>query len=131
MFFGRLIQAGCVSGTHGIPTAMERVLGRVLTGQTDNAAQSTSLATRLVHCNLDNLLQKFWALGKVPSRKILTSEEEDCEEFFEASHFRDECGRYVMQSPFKEGKPDLGSSRDGATQRLKQMETRSTDRLNA
>jgi hypothetical protein len=53
-------------------------------------------------------LQKFWALEKVPSLKILTSEEKDCEEFFEAAHFRDECGRYVMQSPFKEGTPDLG-----------------------
>jgi hypothetical protein len=72
---------------------------------------------------LDNLLQRFWNLEEVPRRKLTTSEEKDCEEIFEATHYRDESGRYVVQLPFKEATPDFGSSRKKAVQRLKQMET--------
>jgi thymidylate synthase len=84
---------------------------------------STSVTIHLVQCDLDNLLQRFWNLKEVPSRKLMTSEEKDCEKYFEATHYRDESGRYVVQLSFKEATPDLGSSRKKAVQRLKQMET--------
>jgi hypothetical protein len=54
--FGKLMQSGHVIGAHGTPTAMETVLGWVLTGQTDDTMHSTSLVTHLVQCNLSNLL---------------------------------------------------------------------------
>jgi hypothetical protein len=78
--FEGLMQTGRVIITHGNPTAMETVLGWVVTRQTDNTAQSASVATHLllVQCNLGNILQKCWALEELPSLKLLMSEEIDC-----------------------------------------------------
>jgi hypothetical protein len=73
--FGKLMQPGRVIRTYNSPTAMKTVLGWVLTGQTDNTVHSTSLATHLVQCNMDVLLQRFWTFEEVSSmlfREMIT-----------------------------------------------------------
>jgi hypothetical protein len=107
--FGKLMRLMRVTWTHGSPTAMDTVFGRVPKGRTDGITHSTSVTTHLDQCSLNNLLQRFWALEEVPTQKLLTSEEKDWKEIFEATHYRDESGRHVVQLPFKEATPRLGA----------------------
>jgi len=70
-------------------------------------------------------LQKFWELEELPVKRILSPEESYCEELFEATHERDDSGRYTVRLPAKEEMlPDLAESRNGAMRMFLNMEQR-------
>jgi hypothetical protein len=70
--FEKLMQLACIIGERGTPRAMQMVLRWIPTGQTDDTMHSTSLATLLVQCILDDVLQRSGTVEDVPGRKLLT-----------------------------------------------------------
>jgi len=61
----------------------------------------------------------------LPLKRILSPEESYCEELFEATHERDDSGRYTVRLPAKEDMlSDLAKSRNGAMRMFLNMEQR-------
>lgn len=81
---------------------------------------------KIADANLDQQLRRFWELESTGSSTPhpLTREERQCEDHFQATTTQQDDGRFVVTLPFRTTPPDLGSSRDMAIQRLKQMERR-------
>jgi hypothetical protein len=74
--------------------------------------------------DMDNRLQKFWTLWKVPDRELLTSEEKDYENFLRVHIIGTRLAGTWCSLPLLEATPELGCSRKNAVQRLKKhMET--------
>ena len=73
--------------------------------------------------NLDQLLQRFWEIEKLPN-KIWTAEEMLCEEHFKKHTTRDDTGRYIVRLPRREGQGRLGESYEQANRRFHQLERR-------
>nr|XP_042913527.1 uncharacterized protein LOC122273550 [Parasteatoda tepidariorum] len=67
--------------------------------------------------NIEDSLQRFWEIESVSS-DMLTGEEEYCENHFLKTHYRNECGRYVVQMPLKKDPQCLGDSKKLALKRL-------------
>lgn len=70
------------------------------------------------------MVQKFWSLDSVPTINPLSKAEQECEDHFKRTYFRDNTGRFVVKLPFKESTSRLGDSRDLAIRRLKGLEYR-------
>ncbi|CAG9102629.1 unnamed protein product [Plutella xylostella] len=66
-----------------------------------------------VHVKEDEMLKLFWELENEPNKieKRLSREEENCEEFYNATTVRDEEGRYVVKLPFKGENPECQNGR--------------------
>ncbi|KOB66599.1 Uncharacterized protein OBRU01_15994, partial [Operophtera brumata] len=60
----------------------------------------------------------------VPEKKILTSDEERCEEIYTHTTVRDESGRSVVNLPFRTSNPECkhGRTRDLAVRRFQHLE---------
>jgi len=105
--------------------AKETIFGWVIFGQAD-LSQRCQKSVQILHSinDLNKSLGKFWELEEVPNMSHLTKEEIMCERHFQETHVRDSSGRYVVKLPFKENVKQLGSSREIAVSRLKQIERR-------
>ncbi|XP_029673634.1 uncharacterized protein LOC115241841, partial [Formica exsecta] len=62
--------------------------------------------------SLEEELRRFWKIEELPRQSILTPQEQQCEEHFCSTHYRDSDGRYIVRLPFKTSPPiDIGNSR--------------------
>ncbi|XP_028157279.1 uncharacterized protein LOC114350612 [Ostrinia furnacalis] len=88
------------------------------------APQSSDVSVQVCHSSVndDFDLQRFWELETISEQKSLTPDELLCQSFFENTHTRNECGRYVVALPFKPDAPPLGESRDIAISRFRKLE---------
>lgn len=62
-------------------------------------------------------LQSFWEIENVGPGNVLDLDDQLCEEYFLATYYRDESGRFVVRLPFKSGFRNyirLGNSRNVA-----------------
>lgn len=74
---------------------------------------------------LDRLIQRFWEIEDIPSKHLLTRDEQLAEDIFMATHTRDPTsGRYTVTIPFRKHTPALGESRQAALKRLYSLESR-------
>lgn len=73
---------------------------------------------------LATLLRRFWEIEEVPSQRIRTTEQEECEKFFMNHHYRTTTGRYIVGIPLRSDIAELGSSRNVALRRLYALERR-------
>ena len=85
----------------------------------------------VMHTQFDDnndIIKQFWEIEDQPlsSKKILTVEEQRCEDLFAATTNRTEDGNYVVMLPFRDEKPKSmgGNSRKIAVNRLKTLERR-------
>ncbi|XP_032688215.1 uncharacterized protein LOC116852213 [Odontomachus brunneus] len=90
-----------------------------------SSSQSASRITSL-HCfnssPLEDSLQRFWENEEVPSKVIVSPEDQQCEAHFLATHSRDATRRYIVRLPFKSEHPlALGDSRHRAEKQLNSM----------
>lgn len=68
---------------------------------------------------LDDALQRFWELDRVPSSPVYWSPSERfCEEHYRQNTTRDEAGRFVVKLPFMTSPSKLGESYSTARKRL-------------
>ena len=75
--------------------------------------------------SLDAALNKFWEIESLPSKIIMSPEDQFCESQFIDTHSRDASGRYMVRIPFQPNvTPQLGQSRSIAENVLKRVETR-------
>ncbi|XP_070149333.1 uncharacterized protein [Polyergus mexicanus] len=57
-------------------------------------------------------LRRFWEIEELPQPRVLSPDENQCEEHFVATHSRRSDGRYIVRLPFKNGPPiGIGESR--------------------
>lgn len=123
--FGQIIKDGLRFGNASEPIAMQTVLGWTILGTVnENSQQPYNLSHHIVsNAQLYDLLTKFWELEEVPesSNESLTVEEMECENHFQATHSRDESGRYIVRLPFKSSSQELGASRHVAQNCLKRL----------
>lgn len=126
--YGQVLREGILQGQPGTPTAQNTALGWILSGQTGCEQGS-------VHCHFtvssdqvdDNeLLRKFWEIESIVPRKILTEDEQRCEEIYKATTSRDPSGRYVVNLPFRNEDPQsqYGNSKELATKRFLLLENK-------
>ncbi|XP_062537786.1 uncharacterized protein LOC134206107 [Armigeres subalbatus] len=118
---GRRISIG-----NQMPTFNESVFGWVVCGgqtkQTESLRVNCSTATT---ATLEKLIARFWASEEVGSSKILSTEEQRCEELFQQSIHRESDGRYTVSLPKDEDVVSrIGESRDIAYRRFLGTERR-------
>ena len=73
---------------------------------------------------LDANLVKFWEIEEIPPVRILSEEEQLCENHFIENTQRNENGRYIVKLPFNEKVVNLGHSRVIAQRRFTYLENR-------
>ncbi|XP_047993587.1 uncharacterized protein LOC125232020 [Leguminivora glycinivorella] len=125
--YARIIQPGLFKSPQETTVAQKTSLGWILCGETGLQANVSCKLVSL-HTQVDQLLRSFWELESEPSNKqrILTPEEQRCEEIYEATTTRDEAGRYVVRLPFRDQQPTCvdGGSREIALRRFHSLERR-------
>lgn len=73
---------------------------------------------------LNTTLQKFWEVEALPSGKLLTVEEKECERIFTESHSRMTDGRYIVYLPLTSKIKLLGNSKHIALKQFLATERR-------
>jgi hypothetical protein len=97
--------------------------------------QSSSPATSFLSCftqrcnvgveEIDEKLEKFMEIENVgTTTKLLSHEEQFCEDLYKKTTKRDSSGRYVVQLPFKANIDKLGNNRSNAFRQFHQQESR-------
>lgn len=71
---------------------------------------------------LNDLVQKFWELEEVPTKRFLSPEETECENIFTSTVTRDDVGCYTVALPFCRDPSELGNSHASAYRRLMTLE---------
>lgn len=104
--------------------AIETKLGWVLFGAATHSI--TSRHRTCFHVAADDqvsaALQDFWKVEEVSVTPRLSMNDEKCEQLYHTTHTRNSDGRYIVQLPFMEDPPILGTSRDRAVSRFLQVE---------
>ncbi|XP_029678544.1 uncharacterized protein LOC115244758 [Formica exsecta] len=126
--YSDIIRDGVHKGSIGQPFAQNSIFGWIISGpltslESQDPFQSTMTS---VHCTRDSIsahhttsstsleeeLRRFWEIEELPRQLILTPQEQECEEHFCSTHYRDSDGRYIVRLPFKTSPPiDIGNSR--------------------
>lgn len=129
--FPQLLLPGKIQGSMDLATAINTVFGWILMGKTVSSQPSTLTTTISVNhvCideNLNDTVQKFWAVENViEANKVLSSEDLQCEEIYNNTHERDHSGRYCVKLPFKVSpEPQFSGSYNKALSRFLQLERR-------
>lgn len=74
---------------------------------------------------LERLLSRFWETEEMPSKRVRSKEEEECEAIFVKGHSTDSDGRYHVKMPLRDSIEEIGSSREAAWRRYLALERRS------
>ncbi|XP_072401038.1 uncharacterized protein [Diabrotica undecimpunctata] len=102
----------------------ETHLGWVASGQVGLSSLNNIRCHLSTSINLDLQMQlaKFWELEECQSTKILSTEEQFCEEHFKENTRRNENGRFIVRLPLKQSPESLGESKVQAEQRFYSLE---------
>lgn len=122
--FLKLLMSGEVQLADNLPCLRETQLGWVVGGVCGDAMYGSIVHSHsLTIEELNRTVQKFWEVEEVSSVPV-PSEAEECEQHFQATHRRDQTGRYVVQMPLKENAAELSDSRSMALKRFYILERR-------
>ena len=120
-----IMRAGIRQGPRFTPTAQNSILGWLLAGKVkDSSCSSHVTVNHFLGQEVDALLEKFWRLESVPTKKYYSKEEESCELHFRNTIARLDNGRFQVRLPFRDNKEQLGESRTMAVKRLLSLEKR-------
>ncbi|CAK1584951.1 unnamed protein product [Parnassius mnemosyne] len=133
--YGQILEDGLIKGPPGSPVAQNTKFGWILSGQIYSSSHTgleCDSSNRIVsmHSYVDEneVLRRFWEIESddfsYKKSKILTPEQQKCEEIFSHTTSRDDSGRYVVNLPFRDEDPrcKYGNSRKIATRRLQLLE---------
>ncbi|XP_028173846.1 uncharacterized protein LOC114362593, partial [Ostrinia furnacalis] len=132
--YSQILLDGLYKGAPGSLIAQNTKLGWILSGRTlqqfnqDETCHNVIVNMHTEMCD-DHLLKKFWELEAEPSlpkMKMLTAEEQACEDLFSQTTKRDVDGRYIVKLPFKSVDPPCkqGDSKRIAFKRFLMLENR-------
>jgi len=135
-FWSLLREGKKVDSTGNLPVAQNSDLGWIIGGGSSYPTHSVSNKAMVrsvegvdsvrpnAEDTLNSLLKRFWEVEAIPDEKILSIEEQKCEEHFIKSVRRADNGRYIVRLPFKTHEVKLGDSMRQAISRLYQVEAR-------
>lgn len=95
------------------------ISGRLIKGKQDMgkiACMTASIS------ELDEAIQRFWQLEKMPNEPVLTEEDQECMKHFNSTVLRNSDGVYVVSLPFKKGVFELGNTKKMAMAQYLQLE---------
>ena len=122
-----ILRDGILKGPVGAPVAQQTIFGWVLTGESQTECACHHSSVRIFHTHtepsLTQLVEKFWEIEDLPPQKLLTPDEQYCEDYFVETTYRKVDGRFVVRLPFSK-KPAFISSRDIAVACLIRSEKR-------
>lgn len=125
-----IIESGIIKCPSGSLVAQNTTLGWILSGQIESAETATpSSFVASLHTQMepvDEMIRSFWEIEAEPcnKQKIMTPEEQRCENIYESTTTRDAEGRYVVKLPFRDEQPACadGQSREIALKRFHYLE---------
>lgn len=126
----KIISNGVIKSTDGTVAAQRTSYGRVIykrekMGDQTNAGYSLHITKAIekgVSSEIAPILEKFWQVEDIPTVKIFTSEEKECERIFMENHTRNKDGRYIVQLPFNNKLRLLGRSKSVALKQFHAMD---------
>lgn len=114
-------------GPNGYPIAINTVFGWILSGAVTSteAGNSSKIFSIVSDIDLDASLKNFWEIEEVSHTNVIKSlEDENCEKYFEETHYRNEEGRFVVRLPFVDNRKEIGDTKKMATRRFGYLERR-------
>lgn len=131
--YGQILKEGLMQGPPGSLVAQNTALGWILSGKVSLTKEVITNCCHHVTIFAQNqideneLLKKFWEIESVipgVQKKILSEDEQRCEEIYAQTTCRDETGRYIVKLPFRDQDPkcQYGNSRDLAIKRFLLLE---------
>nr|XP_029725333.1 uncharacterized protein LOC115265198 [Aedes albopictus] len=123
-WFLKLLLPGEITFDDKLPVLRETQFGWVVGGVFEEGAVSDGAvySHTVTMDELSQSIQRFWEVEDVADVVERSSEEEECEEHFKATHRRDASGRYIVELPLKESVSELGDSRPLALRRFHALE---------
>nr|XP_040241675.2 uncharacterized protein LOC120961733 [Anopheles coluzzii] len=120
--FMRLLKSNRMQLREDLPDLQETHLGWVVAGDVEDEStnQQSFIATTTT---LSETMNKFWEVEDIGDIDE-TTEHEECEKIFLATHRRDNDGRYIVALPFREYLPVLTNNRELALRRFLSLERR-------
>ncbi|XP_048007652.1 uncharacterized protein LOC125242762 [Leguminivora glycinivorella] len=126
--YAQILEGRVKKGPPGTPCAQETSLGWIIFGDVEDTADTLqeNIVVMHHHVNVDDMVKAFWEIDTTDTKKSLTSEEEKDETIYKETHTRDEEGRHIGSSLFKNEEllSPKRQTRDIARLRLKQHERR-------
>lgn len=123
-WFLRLLLPGEYSIADDLPVLRETQLGWVVGGMCSEPLDSSIImhAHAITLDDLSKSVQRFWEFEGVQEDLEKSSEEEECEAHFKATHWRSSSGRYVVQVPLRDCVDRLDDCRSLALRRFHILE---------
>lgn len=123
--FAQIILPDIRIGSADQPIAQRTKFGWILSGKTSSTPEIHSkLQCFHVNKELEFLVQRFMEIDQVPEKRVLSTEDEWCEEFFKRTHVRQANGKYMVRLPLKtilDPTQTIGKSRQMALNRFHQL----------
>lgn len=130
VFYATLLTGRIQLGAY-LPFLIQTIFGWVVSGSfVSDAHQPTPKCTMLVSklttpASTDDLLQSFWEQEEMTSGKLLSPEDNYCEELYQATTTQNNTGRYTVNLPLQIDKiNNLGNSFNTAYRCLLQLESK-------
>jgi hypothetical protein len=126
--FWDILRDGRIKLSNNQTYIQNTTLGWILGGPFQTAAIQihNSICCNLKSTNpnesLQKLVNKFWEVENFDSDKILTVEDQKCEDIFNQTHTRDFKGKFILRLPFKSDPPNIGATRELALKRFYALE---------
>lgn len=128
--FYDLTRTGRITLRPNKPALIERVLGWIFTGcvplnESVNHKTFCNHSSNISNEELNESFIKFWKTKELPEIKVLSLEEQMCENCFNETTTRDKDGRFVVRLPFNKNTDlTLGDSKEIALKRFYETESR-------
>jgi len=125
--FFSILREGKKTGLINGPIAINTEFGWLVGGGTHSVTshnQSVVNITNSRDSSLIQALERFWEIEDIPAVKILTQEEQSCENHFKSTYNRSTDGRFILKLPFKPTHLPLGNSFHTAQKQLHALEKR-------
>ncbi|XP_028171751.1 uncharacterized protein LOC114361037 [Ostrinia furnacalis] len=106
------------------PVLQNSIFGWLLAGPVMCNANSNSRIACNFSQDISHQLQRFWELEEVPSKPVMSPEDEACEQHFLKYTQRLEDGRFCVRMPLKTEPEKLGNSYYLARKRFESLERR-------
>jgi hypothetical protein len=120
--FWSLLQDGRRCGPQEAPIRIRSTLGWLIARPVDGSSQQ--VIVNHAELDLNSTLQRFWEIEEVATTRLFPPEEQHAEKHFASTHIRLASGQYSVKLPWKSPRPTVGSSREIALRRLRQLEKR-------
>ncbi|XP_051172241.1 uncharacterized protein LOC127288678 [Leptopilina boulardi] len=113
-----------------IPLAFPRThlqntrIGWIVTGKINCIPRRNQVSCNLIRDQLHKQMERFWEIEELSDQRILSREEEACEQHFRDNYQRIPSGQFMVRLPAKEGINQLGSSHETARRQFFALERR-------